>query len=145
MPVVDASVVVDWVAHGADPHGPARLFLDRLARSGGSVIAPRLMAEEVANAVLTGCRRGRWDGATADESFVLLRQLPVVFADEQRDLDRAWELSRRYDEHPIYDMVYVALAERLGENLVTADQRLRRKLAFIDFVADPEDAAVTDN
>jgi hypothetical protein len=31
MPVVDASVVVDWVAPHADPHGPAGLALQELA------------------------------------------------------------------------------------------------------------------
>jgi predicted nucleic acid-binding protein len=31
--------------------------------------------------------------------------------DEPRDLQRAWELSRRYDNHPIYDLLYVALAD----------------------------------
>jgi hypothetical protein len=50
------------------------------------------------------------------------------------DLDRAWELSRRYDHHPVYDMVYVALAERLGRRLVTADGHLQRRLAMLAFV-----------
>ena len=134
MPVVDASIVVDWVAPGADPDGPARRFLDELARSGGALIGPRLLLEEVSNALLTGCRRGRWDGASADHAFALLRELPVELLDDRRDLDRAWELSRRYDEHPVYDMVYVALAERLGETLVTADEALMRRLALLDFL-----------
>ena len=137
MPVVDASVVVDWVAPDADPGGPAGLLLDDLASSGEQLWAPRLLLEEVANALLTGCRRGRWDGADADQAFSLLRRLPVQLADQEDDLDRAWELSRRYDEHPVYDMVYVALAERLGERLITADDRLRRRLVLMDFVVGP--------
>ena len=40
----------------------------------------------------------------------------------------AWELSRRYDEHPICDLVYVALARRLGEVLLTADRKLVDRL-----------------
>ena len=31
-------------------------------------------------------------------------------------------------------MVYVALAERLGTELITADQRLRARLAHLDWV-----------
>lgn len=138
MPVIDASIVVDWVAPDADPRGPARRLLERLADAEEQVVAPRLMMEEVANALLTGCRRGRWEGGAADAGFELLRRLPVDLRDERRDLDRAWELSRRYDEHPVYDMVYVSLAERLGLQLVTADEALRRKLTFLDFVVGPD-------
>ena len=129
MPVVDASVVVDWVAPDSDATGAARLLLARLARDDETISAPRLMLEEVSNALLTGVRRHRWDGAAVDEAFERLRLLPVDVDDARADLDRAWELSRRYDEHPVYDMLYVALAERLGEPLITADARLSRKLA----------------
>jgi predicted nucleic acid-binding protein len=44
-------------------------------------------------------------------------------------------LSRRYDEHPIFDLVYVALAERLGQRLVTADSRLATRTAGLGFVS----------
>lgn len=46
--------------------------------------APRLMWEEVSNALLTGIRRGRWDGAAADESYALLRAMPVEVVDSER-------------------------------------------------------------
>jgi len=137
MPVVDASVVVDWVAPDADPHGPARRRLERWALSGARLLAPRLLVEEVANALLTGCRRKRWSGPAADAAYVLLRKLPITMADTPADLGRAWELSRRYDEHPVYDMLYVALAERTAEQLVTADDHLRRRLVGIDYVVAP--------
>ena len=136
MPVVDASVVVDWVAPDADPNGPARRLLKGLARSNATVLAPRLMLEEVANALLSGIRRQRWDGAAADAAFQLLTALPVEIADVPGDLERAWDLSRRYDEHPVYDMLYVAAAERMGEQLITADERLRTRLMGRDLVVE---------
>jgi predicted nucleic acid-binding protein len=136
MPVVDASVVVDWVAPDA-PDGAARRLLQVLADRGDAVLAPRLLLEEVANALLTGVRRQRWSGAQADVAFDLLRRLPVVIIDAPADLSRAWDLARRYDEHPVYDMVYVALAERLGEQLITADHALRRRLSGLAFVVGP--------
>ena len=86
------------------------------------------MLEEVSNALLSGVRRQRWDGAAADTAFQLLVSLPVEIADVPGDLERAWDLSRRYDEHPVYDMLYVAVAERMGEQLITADERLRTRL-----------------
>ena len=131
MTVVDASVVVDWVAPDVDPTNPARRLLRQLAEAPASVFAPRLLFEEVANALLTGFRRGRWDGMAADRAYSRLRRAPIEIIDERRDLDRAWELSRRYDEHPVYDMVYVAVTERLGDVLVTQDERLRERLMLV--------------
>ncbi|HEY7043544.1 MAG TPA: type II toxin-antitoxin system VapC family toxin [Nocardioidaceae bacterium] len=128
MPVVDASVVVDWVAPDADPKGPAMRALLDLSQGEGRLLAPRLMPEEVSNALLTGVRRGRWDGEAADRAFAHLRDLPVDLVDTDADLDQAWELSRRYDEHPLYDLLYVAVARRLGEVLLTADRRLAGRL-----------------
>ena len=137
MPVVDASVVVDWVAPGVDPELPAVALLERLAAEDAELLAPRLLLEEVSNALLTGIRRGRWNGPAADVSQALLRRLPVRLVDEPRDLERAWDLARRYDDHPIYDMVYVALAERRRTQLVTADAALRKLLAGFDWVVAP--------
>ncbi|MBA2455014.1 MAG: type II toxin-antitoxin system VapC family toxin [Nocardioidaceae bacterium] len=133
---MDASVVVDWVAPDVDPTNPARRLLRQLAEASASVFAPRLLFEEVANALLTGCRRGRWDGMAADRAYSRLRRAPIEIIDERRDLDRAWELSRRYDEHPVYDMVYVAVTERLGDVLVTQDERLRERL-MLAYVVGP--------
>jgi predicted nucleic acid-binding protein len=141
MPVVDASIVVDWVAPGVDLGSPAMRLLDRLSRASAELLAPRLLVEEVANALLTGVRRGRWTGSEADDSFTLLRSMPVSLVDSAGDVDRAWELSRRYDEHPIYDMIYVAVAERTATQLITADDQLRQKLARLSFVVGPFDAA----
>jgi predicted nucleic acid-binding protein len=139
VPVVDASVVVDWVAPGAGSKLPAIVALRRLAADEIELLAPRLLMEEVANALLTGVRAGRWSGGAADEAQALLRELPVRLADEPRDLDRAWDLARRYDNHPVYDLLYVALAERKGTRLITADASLRRRLVGLEFVVGPED------
>lgn len=84
--------------------------------------------------MLTGIRRGRWSGADADAAHARLERIPLRRADSARDQARAFELARRYDNWPGYDMVYVALAERLGTELITADQRLRARLAHLGWV-----------
>jgi predicted nucleic acid-binding protein len=139
VPVVDASVVIDWIAPDVDAEGPAMAALVHLAATDAQLLAPRLLLEEVSNALLTGVRRGRWSGAAADASQSLLRELPVRLVDEPRDLRRAWELARRYDNHPIYDLLYVALAERRRTQLLSADAALRQRLIGIDWLVAPED------
>ena len=134
MPVVDASVVVDWVAPDVDTAQGAGQLLVRLIEEDASLYAPRFLFQEVANALLSGCRRGRWDGASADRAYEHLLRLPVELIDTAADRDRAWDLSRRYDEHPIYDMIYVAVAERLADRLYTADARLLERLFTASFV-----------
>lgn len=138
MPVVDASVVVDWVAPGADPTSRSMATLRRLAAEAADLIAPRLLAEEVSNALLTGVRRRRWSGAAADIAFAALRRLPIRIADDARDLARAWDLARRYDNHPLYDMLYVAVAERANTLFITADDSLRQRLVTLPWVVPPD-------
>lgn len=128
MAVVDASVVVDWVAPDADPQGPAVSLLNAIAAAGEPLRGPELLLHEVGNALLTGVRRSRWDGAQADEAFGLLAALPVSLVAPVGVLQRAWDLSRRHDQHPLYDMVYVATAELLGDTFYTADAVLVRRL-----------------
>lgn len=138
MPVVDASVVVDWVAPVVDPTLPSLAVLRRLAETDEAILAPRLLFEEVGNALLMGIRRGRWTGPAADASWELLLRLPVRLIDDARDLERAWDLARRYDAHPIYDLLYAAVAERHRTRLITADERLRRLLHRFEWVISPE-------
>ena len=115
--------------------------LSRMVARDVELLAPRLVLEEVSNALLTGVRRGRWSGAAADAAQLLLQDLPIRLVDEPRDLRRAWDLARRYDNHPIYDLLYVALAERRRTQLVSADAVMRRRLVAVDWVIAPEEFA----
>src|SRR5262249_17820985 len=104
--------------------GPVDKLFELWAQERVTLAAPRLMWEEVLNALLTGIRRQRWSGEQADVAASLLERLPVTSVTDERDRDRAFELARRYDNWPVYDMVYVAVAERLSDTLVTVDERL---------------------
>src|SRR3989442_1592206 len=64
----------------------------------------------------------------------------LVLADRR---ERSGELDAgRYDNHPIYDMIYVALAARTATELVTADKALRRRLTNVDWIVGPDQAAI---
>jgi predicted nucleic acid-binding protein len=134
MPVVDASVVVDLVAPDTRPDSAARVQFARWIDAGAELLAPGLLWLETANALLTGVRRGRWSGADADGAATLLDRMPVRRVDDDLDRSRAFELARRYDNWPVYDMVYVAVAERAGHEFVTADAKLQARLAHLGWV-----------
>jgi predicted nucleic acid-binding protein len=138
--VVDASVVVEFVAPDADRSTAVHALFDQWAQSGESLHAPALLPVEVMNALLAGVRRGRWDGQAADSASGFVATLPISLHDDDAHRHRAWELARRYDNHPLYDMLYVALAQRLGEPLITVDDRLCRRLAPLNLIFRPADA-----
>jgi predicted nucleic acid-binding protein len=62
----------------------------------------------------------------AETAFDLLQQSGIDLRPSVPLLPRAMELARRIG-HPVYDCVYLALAEREQATLVTADLQLVRK------------------
>jgi predicted nucleic acid-binding protein len=134
VPVVDASVLVDVIAPGASRDSPPRVLFAKWIADGAALSAPGLLWLEVANALLAGVRRGRWSGAEADVSAALLDRAPVHRIDTEQDSARAFELARRYDNWPVYDMLYVAVAERTGDEFVTADAKLQSRLGHLGWV-----------
>ncbi len=137
MVVVDASLVVEWVAPRPDPSSPAMRELAQLELLEDVPLAPSLLWREVGNALLSGVRRRRWSGTEADDSFRRLLRLPLRRVDSPLDLERAFDLARRHDNHPIYDLVYVALAQRLSDRLITQDRQLAALLGGPAWIALP--------
>jgi predicted nucleic acid-binding protein len=111
--------------------------LRRLIGARDAIVAPELLFVECANALVAGVRRSRWSGADADAAYGLLTRLPVRSVSDSRHLDRAWELSRRYDNHPVYDMLYAATAEAARTVLITADETLLQRLGRLGWIQRP--------
>jgi predicted nucleic acid-binding protein len=112
--VVDASVLA--VALGDDgPDGRSA----RRALAGEELAAPEIVDLEVTSV----WRRTLGDERRAELALADLEQLPLTRARHLPLLPRCWEL--RHNLTP-YDAAYVALAEALGVELVTADRRLAR-------------------
>ena len=137
MPVVDASVVVDWVAPDVDPTAPAVRLLGMIARAEAPLVAPPLLLVEVGEALARGVRLRRWSPPEADASYALLARLPVRLVDDSRDVHRAWELAPRFEAQALRALTYAALAERLGERLLTADRELRRHVRRLGLLRVP--------
>lgn len=120
--IVDASVCAKWL-FDEEHSTEAR----RLLASGQEFRAPYLLPAEVGNLTWKKCLRKDVTVDEAEEALVTFRKAPISLAPAARlarpALAIALELS-----HPFYDCLYLALAQREGTRVVTADDRLRRKV-----------------
>ena len=121
--VVDASVAVKWVI-------PETLSdeADRIRDGDDDVLAPDLLLVEVANALWRKTAAREISPREADAAFDLVRRGGIDLRPTAPLLPRAMEMARRLG-HPVYDCVYLALAEREHAAFVTADQRLLGRLS----------------
>ena len=112
--VVDASVAFKWFAQ---EDGTDRAL--QLIERGEPIVAPDLILAEVCNAAWKSLRRGelappQFDAILNDVAQPFARLVP---------LEPAAALTRELD-HPVYDCLYLALAQAEQLPVVTADQRL---------------------
>lgn len=91
----------------------------RDALAGQDLAAPEIIDLEVASV----WRRTLTDKRRAELALSDLQDLPLARAPHLPLLPRCWQL--RHNLTP-YDAAYVALAEALGSELITADRRLAR-------------------
>ena len=115
MIVVDASVAVQWIANERES-GSAEAVLHR-----DGLMAPELLLIEVANALRRKIAVGDVEVEQAQDGLVLLARTVDFKPMEPKWLRRALEISIAMS-HPIYDCIYLALAEREGASLVTRDR-----------------------
>jgi len=116
--VVDASVALAWLVP-QDESANA----DHLLTNAGLLCAPELILIEVAHALLKHVRRKLM---SIDEARRRSDALTLLLDDIQSDaalVSPALELAQRF-ETSMYDGMYLALAEKLDCELVTADRRL---------------------
>lgn len=121
--VVDASVAVKWLLV-EDHSGAAR----QLATTGVELHAPRLLASEVANAVWVRSRRGEIERSRTGALVATISDMPLQWHQDETVCADATRLAVAYDR-PVYDCMYLALAQRIGARLITADQRFANALA----------------
>lgn len=120
--VLDTSVAVKWVVPEPDSL-QALAFRDDVMNGIHEIIAPDVFAEEVAH-VLTKAERRKIIsvGDAATHLFDILQNGPALHPFLPL-LPRAVEISSA-TRIAVTDCIFVALAEREGCELVTADQRL---------------------
>lgn len=127
--VVDASVAVLWSIAG-DKADRAEALL----RLGEPIIAPDLVVVEITDVAWKAFLFG---GAPREAVDLMVEQSARYFHElvPARELkDRALEIAIAL-KHPAYDCFYLALAEKRGCRLVTADDRLQRRCSASPFSA----------
>jgi predicted nucleic acid-binding protein len=115
--VIDASVAVKWfVSEEASDKA------DEVSASHHTLLAPRLIMVEVANAL---ARKAMQKLITPIEAAEYVRTLPQFLAGllDVEDLIEPALQNACNHMHPIYDFVYLEAARRRSTRMLTADQK----------------------
>jgi predicted nucleic acid-binding protein len=118
--IVDANVAVKWVV-GEPGSELAELLLDR------RLVAPDLLSVECANILWKKVRRRELAPDEAAAAVQLLENAEIELRPTRSYMTTATAIAIELDHHA-YDCMYLAMAEDVGLPVVTADERLVRKV-----------------
>jgi predicted nucleic acid-binding protein len=127
--VVDASVVIKRLIPEDHSEQARALFIDSL-QTGQPLFAPPLLPSEVTNVLYQRTRRqaNTISVNDADQALTLFLRLPIRLEAPADLYPRALTFARTHSLRATYDSIYVALAQILGVDVWTADERLVRDL-----------------
>jgi predicted nucleic acid-binding protein len=121
--IVDASVALKWFLSDEPQGGEALAIL----RDGAPLIAPDVLIAEVCNAAWRSARLGRISQGQLGEIAANLPRFFDALVSATGLAPRAVAIAGQLD-HPVYDCLYLALAEAEQADFVTADTRLVGKV-----------------
>ena len=120
--VVDASLGLKWVLNETDTPA-ALLLLSEWEHAGIRRVAPSWCACETGNVLFQSVRRGELTLAEVQELLDLVLAAVTLLPEEPADTRRAMALAHQHGQRATYDAQYLALAQHLGCELWTADER----------------------
>ena len=126
--VVDASLTVKWLVEEEDSD-KAHAVLQSWVAQDVTRVAPNLMPFEVANALHRRVLRGE---LSVEDNARMIAQLLGSRLELHQTAGlhaRALELASELQQGAVYDAHYLALAEEVGCELWTADQRFYRAVS----------------
>lgn len=116
--VVDASVAAAWLVDDARSEEAAAVLGER-----EDLIAPDLLAIEVSNALWKRIMRGELTVETAEKLLAHLTAIGLALERSVALVSTGLRLAEML-RHPVYDCLYLALAQKRGAELVTLDKRM---------------------
>lgn len=123
--VIDASLAVKWLVN--EVHTDRAFALARAwARAGTQPVAPYLMPVEVANALYRRALRGDISVVAATTLLDGLLNAGIELREPRGLHRRAMELAAQLHQEATYDAHYLSLADIMGCELWTADERFYR-------------------
>jgi predicted nucleic acid-binding protein len=131
--VVDASVGIKLVITEPDYAQALALFAHAIQDPNARFFVPALFYLECANILRTAVKRGLITSGDAPSKLATLRGFPLQQAASL--LDDALNLALAHDLC-VYDAVYVAASIALQVPLITADDKLVRKMAATPYTVD---------
>ena len=128
--VVDASVAAKWLL--PPPNEPLRDEAVQLARDYNDglyeVFVPDVFWAEIANFLWKAARLNRCTRVEAQSALEVISDYNFHIVSSISLMRGAFDIATLYDRS-VYDCLYVALAEQIGAELVTADEKLANALA----------------
>lgn len=118
MVVLDASCAVAWFVPEA-----GSTIAEALLAPGLFLVAPDLLVVETMNALLRKQRRREVSAELPPQAFDALSALRITLVPHAPMLRDAVALSLKH-RHPIYDCLYLLVAQRRGLPLATFDRQL---------------------
>jgi predicted nucleic acid-binding protein len=138
--VVDVSLAFKWVIQERDSAVATAKFRS-WRRQNVRVLAPSCFACELANALYQRVRSGRLATRQAIHYQRAVLRWVAILDPEPAVAVHALEIAAQLGQRASYDSQYVALAEHLGCELWTADQRFGRvaqaAFPFVHWLGEP--------
>jgi predicted nucleic acid-binding protein len=137
--VLNASVAVKWLLADEPLVPEARKLLQEFQEGvWEELIVPEFCLREVANALWVAYRRGRITEEEARVGWFSFLQLNLRILPDP-PLSDVLDFALRFGV-PVYDSIYIVLAQREGCPLLTADERLFQAVAdslpFVQWLGD---------
>lgn len=128
--VVDASVAVKWffTEEDGEPYtSEAHLFLAGIAFGKLRAIVPILFFSECANVLWKVCALRGYPQEAAVEALRDLLSLDVEVLNDMEFVERALSIALQCNR-PVYDCLYLAMANLKAVDLITADEKFYNSL-----------------